>query len=229
MTQKSSATQLRRSQRIAVAVAPKIIRLLAKTWRVHVYNEEGWRALRQQKKPFVFSLWHGHMLPLLYQHRGQGIHVLISEHRDGEMIAQVAQQLGLRTIRGSTSRGAARALLEMARALEGGNEIAVTPDGPRGPAYTFAPGALIVSQRAQAPIVPIGVYVDRAWRLKSWDAFMIPKPFANVYIAYGDPTPVNAPDARSAAEQTETFAVAMNETMARAQMLAKEPSIAKPV
>ena len=112
--------------------------------------------------------------------------MLISEHGDGEIIARIARHFGFRTIRGSTSRGAARALLELVREVQGGNELAITPDGPRGPAKSFAPGAVIVAQRSGSPIVPAVVHVPFAWRLKSWDRFVVPKPFAKITVAYGE-------------------------------------------
>jgi lysophospholipid acyltransferase (LPLAT)-like uncharacterized protein len=212
-----SVAPLKLSQRLAVMIAPVVMRLLAATWRVRVYNAGSFRTQRINQKPFIFSLWHGQMLPLLLRHRGEGVTILISEHRDGELITQVAERLGLRAVRGSTTRGASRALLAMTRLLSEGAELAITPDGPRGPARTFAPGALIVAQRSGMPIIPIGVYASRAWRLRSWDAFLIPKPFATVCIVYGDPQYVDASDARSAALQTDKFQMAMNEVVAQAQ------------
>lgn len=208
---------LSRAQRWAITIAPLAIRALYTTWRVHVTGDAGWRRLRAEQRPFVFALWHGQLLPLLAQHRGEGTRVLISEHRDGEIIARIAHAIGLGTIRGSTTRGAARALLAMCDALEHGQEIAVTPDGPRGPAHTFAPGTLVAAQRAGAPIVPIGVAASRAWRLRSWDAFMIPKPFARVEIVYGEPRSVAAGDARGAAAEAPVFAAMMDALVARAE------------
>jgi lysophospholipid acyltransferase (LPLAT)-like uncharacterized protein len=135
-----------------------------------------------------------------------GVAILISEHRDGEVIAQVVEQFGLRTLRGSTSRGAARALRSLARTLEAGTPVAVTPDGPRGPLHSYAPGGIIAAQRAGAPVVSIGVEASRAWRLKSWDRFMIPKPFSTVVIAYSDPKLVTSTSAREAQEEVVRFA-----------------------
>jgi lysophospholipid acyltransferase (LPLAT)-like uncharacterized protein len=204
-------------QRVAATVGPLILRLLYSTWRVREINGGGWRKLRAQHKPFVFALWHGQLLPLVVQHRSQGVKILISEHRDGELIAQIAQRLGLGAIRGSTTRGAARALLAMCDALQSGSEVAVTPDGPRGPARSFASGAIVAAHRARAPVVAIGVSASRAWRLRSWDAFMIPKPFSRVTIAYSDPIYVDAEDSRRAAEQSAYFESAMHATEAMAQ------------
>ena len=213
---RESANHLTRVQRVAAAVGPVLLRVLYSTWRVHEINDAGWRALRAQHRSFIFSLWHGQLLPLVVQHRSQGIKILISEHRDGELIAQIAAGLGLHAIRGSTTRGAARALLAMCDALASGNEIAVTPDGPRGPARSFASGAVIAAHRAGAPIVAIGVSASHAWRLRSWDAFLIPKPFARVTIAYSDPMYVDAVDSRAAATQTALFEAALNATIATA-------------
>jgi lysophospholipid acyltransferase (LPLAT)-like uncharacterized protein len=104
----------------------------------------------------------------------------------------------------------------MVRALDAGKEIAITPDGPRGPARKFAPGALVAAQRSGRPILPVGVSVDRAWRLRSWDRFMIPKPFARVTIAYGEPEKVLATDSRAATREGRRF----EEMMARTVELA---------
>ena len=108
--------------------------------------------------------------------------MLISTHADGEIIARICEALGYRTIRGSTSRGGARALVEITRTLERGIEVAITPDGPRGPPHSIAPGTLYAAQRSNAPIVPIYVHASRAWHLATWDSFMIPKPFARLTI-----------------------------------------------
>jgi lysophospholipid acyltransferase (LPLAT)-like uncharacterized protein len=178
-------------------------RALASTWRVRVSNAEGFRRVRAAGKPVIFVLWHGQMLPLLYQHRDEGVAVLISEHGDGEIIARIATGLGYETIRGSTSRSAARALLGLARVLNEGRDLAITPDGPRGPARSFAPGPLIVAQRTGAPIVAAVATASSAWRLKSWDRFMIPRPFARVTFAYSDPVYVAADNARDAATPEE--------------------------
>ena len=148
-------------------------------------------------------LWHGQLLPLLYQHRGEGVVVMISEHADGEIIARIAENLGFGTVRGSTSRGSARALLGAARMVTEGHDLAVTPDGPRGPAKSIAPGSAVVAQRTGAPVIGAAVSATRAWRLKSWDAFLIPKPFATVRIAYSDEARVIAADARQAANAAD--------------------------
>lgn len=192
-----------------------VVRLLAATWRIQTTGADIVTALRRARQPIVFTLWHGQMLPLLWHHRGQGVSVLISEHRDGEIIARVASALGFRTVRGSTYRGAGRALAGLVRELREGHDVAVTPDGPRGPAGHFAPGALIAAQRAGSPVVSVGVAATRAWRLRSWDAFMIPKPLARVTIAY-DTAPIEARTAREAAAEAPRFQKLLEATTQRA-------------
>ncbi len=187
------------------------LQMLARTWRVRVVNGGHLLDLRRGGRPFIFALWHGHLLPLLWHHRGQGVLVLISEHRDGEMVARAAESLGYGLIRGSTTRGADRALISLVRELKSGHEVAITPDGPRGPAETFAPGALVAAQRSDSFILPVAASADRAWRLRSWDRFVIPKPFARVTIAYTTPTKVSATTSRAAADEGARFERLLNE------------------
>jgi lysophospholipid acyltransferase (LPLAT)-like uncharacterized protein len=175
----------RRIARMARAGA-WLVRVLGRTWRIRVTNDDAVRRLRAAKQPIVFSLWHGQILPLLYHHRGEGVVVMISEHADGELVAQVAERLGFATVRGSTSRGAARALLQAVSVVRDGHDLAVTPDGPRGPAKSIAPGIAVLAQRTGAPVIGAAAHASAAWRLKSWDAFVIPRPFSRVHVAYSD-------------------------------------------
>ena len=200
---------LRPKDRLAIVLGGALIRALASTWRFSVRHVENLRTVRAGTDPFIFSIWHGQLLPLLWHHRGQGVSILVSEHKDGELIARFAESIGYGTIRGSSTRGAAGALLGLVRALGEGKEVGITPDGPRGPACSYAPGAAVAASKAGALILPMAAHCDRAWRLKSWDRFTIPKPFARVTIAYGEP--VKLPDdARAAAAQTPRLESAMN-------------------
>ncbi len=189
-----------RRLRWIVRLGGAVLRLLASTWRITEVHADRFGALRAAGKPFIFTLWHGHLLPLTWSRRGEGITVMISEHRDGEIIARIVEGWGYRTVRGSTSRGAGRALLGMVRELESGKEFAITPDGPRGPAGVAQGGVLLASQRANAPVVPMRADCPRAWHLGSWDRFMVPKPFARVTITYGEPWVATGTDEAAAAE-----------------------------
>jgi lysophospholipid acyltransferase (LPLAT)-like uncharacterized protein len=208
-----------------VSVSPKIrwssrfgaafIAAIARTWRFRSVNEAAFRAERSAGRPVVMALWHGEMLPLLYYHRHRQIAVMVSEHGDGEIIARILASFGFRLIRGSTSRGAARALVSVDRELEAGFDVGITPDGPRGPLHSVAPGALVAAHRAGVRIVPLAASASAFWQLGSWDRFMIPKPFARVTIAYGDPLQVDAPTSREAGDKTELLANAMTVAHAR--------------
>lgn len=195
----------------ALLLGRGFLHMLARTWRIRVVNGDYVRDLRRAGHTFIFALWHGQLLPLLWHHREEGVLVLISEHRDGELVARAAQSLGYGLIRGSSTRGAERALISLVRELQAGHEVAITPDGPRGPAATFASGALVAAQRSDSFILPVAASADRAWRLRSWDRFMIPKPFARVTVAYGTPAKVLAKTSRAAAEEGPRFERLLNE------------------
>lgn len=216
MREGAATTELPLEKRIALAIGGGVLRSIANTWRFEVRNAAALESLRDQRRPFIFSLWHGQLLPLLWHHRDQQIAVLISEHEDGELVARLARSLGYRLIRGSSTRGGERALLSLVRELRDGKEVAVTPDGPRGPALSYAPGALVAAHRANAPILPIAAHARSAWRLGSWDSFLIPKPFARVTVAYGNPVEVAASDPRAAADQASRLGALMSATTAAA-------------
>jgi lysophospholipid acyltransferase (LPLAT)-like uncharacterized protein len=207
----ASARARRRERRArwTARVAGIAVRILARTWRVQEIHQAGGDIVRQRERPVIFCLWHSELLCHMWNFRGLGIVVLISEHGDGEIAARAAASMGYHTIRGSSSRGAERALLALVRAVEEGAHVAVTPDGPRGPAESFAPGALIAAQRSGAPIVLLRATASRCWRLRSWDRFIIPKPFARVTIVVGAPEPVQAGTARAAAAEAPRFQALM--------------------
>ena len=208
MTSGSRWSQLRLS--VIGFVGTAVIRLLSATWRIQRIDATGFDALLTQHKSFVFAIWHGEMLPLMCAHRHQGISCVISEHRDGEIIASIAKNFGIAALRGSTSRGGARVLLEVVSRLRSGAVVGITPDGPRGPRHTFAPGGAVAAQRAGVPVVGARALVDRAWRLGSWDAFMIPKPFARVSVVYSSPQRVLGASARDAGRDAPRLEAMMN-------------------
>ncbi|HEV8264265.1 MAG TPA: lysophospholipid acyltransferase family protein [Gemmatimonadales bacterium] len=182
--------RLRWAAPVAAAVGPALVRVLAATWRFRVGGVEHLRLLREARRPFVFVLWHSRILPLLFRHRREGIVLLISRHRDGEYLADLAERWGYGSVRGSTQRGGEVGLLGIVRALQGGAEVAVTPDGPRGPAQRVQPGAVAAAQHAGVPLLPVSARPSAAWWLQSWDRMCIPKPFATIDVVYGPPVDV---------------------------------------
>ena len=163
-----------------------LIWLLGKSWRITFIGQENVEKVWKQGKKVLYSFWHGRLLAPAYSHRRQGIRILISQHRDGEFIARIVERLGYVPARGSSSRGGARAILEMVKASQNFN-IAITPDGPKGPRHQVQPGAAYLASRAGVPLLPLTSSASSAWVLNSWDRFMIPKPFSRVLISVGEP------------------------------------------
>lgn len=205
--------------RIAIRLGTWFLKVLGRTWRIQVFGRKQLLERTGADERVVFTLWHGQMLPLLWVHR-QPTGVVVSEHRDGDIIAHTLGRFGVFGIRGSTSRGGARALLECVRVLKSGADVVLTPDGPRGPRHSFAPGALIVAFRAQVAVVPLVAKADRVWRLKSWDGFEIPKPFTKISVLYGTPKRVRGTNVRSVAEEVPEFLAMMQEATERVAALA---------
>lgn len=168
------------------ALGALALRTLART--LHVRREEGAvAALWAAGAPAIYAVWHGRLLllPYLYGHRGS--HVLASRSRDGELVARWIRRFGLRPVRGSSSRGGGEALRRLARALRAGGEVVVVPDGPKGPREVLKPGVIALARLTGAPIVPMAVAASREWRLRSWDEFRIPRPFARCVVRFGEP------------------------------------------
>jgi len=171
------------------------------TTRLSRGGDEHYLRFRRARAPVIFVFWHGQLLPLVHYHRNEGIVVLVSEHADGEYITRVIERHGFGTVRGSSTRGAAKGLKGLIRAAREGRDLALTPDGPRGPARTFKPGALAVAQTTGLPIIPLAVAASRTWRFRSWDGFLVPKPLSRVHIEYGPPRTVPRDADRAAVEE----------------------------
>ena len=182
--------RLRWAEPLLRPVAEPLVRLLAASWRFRIRGVEHVRALRAERRPFIMVCWHSRMLPLLYLHRHEGIVLLISRHRDGAYLADLTERWGYRSVRGSTRRGGEVGLLGVVRALESGATVAITPDGPRGPAERVQPGALAAAQHAGAALLPMGASIKAAWWVRSWDRFCVPRPGSMVEVAYGPPLAV---------------------------------------
>ena len=162
-----------------------IVRLIVATLRFRVRDDAG--VIGGPATPrLIWAFWHNslfvipHLLNHYLSHRPGS--ALTSASQDGEILAAFLERFNVRPIRGSSSRQGAAALLEMKRLIEQGFDVAITPDGPRGPLYHLNPGVITLAQKTGALIMPIRVHYSRCWRLKTWDAFEIPKPFATVTI-----------------------------------------------
>ena len=158
------------------------------------------------ERPLLWAFWHNRLfvMPYVFEHffPGRPGAALTSASKDGEILAAFLNRFGVRAIRGSSSRGGARALVEMKRAIGDGFIMGITPDGPRGPRYRLNPGVVKLAQVTGGFVLPVRVRYSRCWRLKSWDGFMIPKPFATVEITF-DTLHAVAPTADDAAFEAE--------------------------
>lgn len=185
-------------QRLAVALVPRIVapllRLLARTLRFENRIEPGAQTAFEAPRPCIFVFWHRATLVSAAHFRDQDIAILISRSFDGELIARTVERLGFVAPRGSSSRGGVVGLSGLRQSFEAdGRLCAITVDGPRGPLYVAKPGAVQLAQLVHAPIHPFFVLPQRAWVLKkSWDHFLIPKPFSRVVVTYPTPIPYSA-------------------------------------
>lgn len=163
----------------------------------------------------VCAVWHNRLLffPALFPKTVRSrTYAVISASRDGQYIADLAAQFGVKSVRGSSRKGAAKVLLDAVRSIRGGGLIAFTPDGPRGPRYAMSRGPVHLASTQRCPFIPIGINYSAYWSLKSWDAFQIPKPWAKITLIIGDKieTPEHL-DESQMEEQRLRFEKALNQ------------------
>lgn len=185
----TTAADLRRAgrrERLLGAAIAGLIRFLGATVRIHCHGEEQIRAWEQERRNFILAFWHRHLLMMRYAYRGDRMTVMMSRSRDGELMAQSMFRLGVSSVRGSSSKGAAVSLKELIRAARDGSDIAFTPDGPRGPSGRMQPGVVFAAQATGLPVIPVAIEASRFWEAPSWDRLMVPWPGARLEIAYGE-------------------------------------------
>ncbi len=173
--------------RMLAGVGAWLVRLWIFTLRYRIVDRAG--VLESPpEKPLLWVFWHNKLfvMPHLFERYFPGRlgAALASASKDGEIISAFLERFGIRAIRGSSSRGGGRALIEMKRAIEAGYIMAITPDGPRGPRYSISPGVIKLAQITEGLILPIHVTYSSYWQLKTWDGFMIPKPFSRIHITF---------------------------------------------
>jgi lysophospholipid acyltransferase (LPLAT)-like uncharacterized protein len=172
-----------------MALARGLIRALTASLRLREYRAPGLEARWRAKQPVIYTIWHGQILlmPYLYGRRLR-IHALTSRSRDGEILARFIQGFGFTVVRGSSSRGGVRALLTLARAVrDEAADIVIVPDGPRGPRHVAQGGAVMLAKMTGVPMIPVAFAASAKTVLKSWDAFIIPRPFARATVLFGAP------------------------------------------
>jgi lysophospholipid acyltransferase (LPLAT)-like uncharacterized protein len=189
---KSATIKTSRSSIVLGHVAAFAMKLWSLTLRYNVNDQAGVIQPDINPKPVIFALWHNRIftMPPIWQRTGgknRSTVVLTSASRDGTTLAKAMEAFGIGAIRGSSSRRAVAALIGMKNALLEGKDVCVTPDGPKGPRYQVQPGLLKIAQSTGSDIIPIHILYSSAWRLSSWDRFVIPKPFSKVTVVFDKP------------------------------------------
>jgi len=165
-----------------------ILKLYFSTLRVKEIGTSFSDAKQASGENMIYTLWHENMMVPLFTNRKKKIHVLVSQHYDGEIIARILHSFGFRTVRGSSTRGGSEALLKLQDILkEGEHSIAITPDGPRGPRRKTKFGVIKLASLTGKSILPLSVAVSRSKRLKSWDKFLLVLPFSRCIVVYTEP------------------------------------------
>ena len=186
--------------RLLLALGFGIYRLWARTLRLRVEDPHDVVGFVRQQ-PVIFAIWHNRllMLPRVFDPSfpTRQSYGLISASRDGDMIANWIERAGYGTIRGSSSRKGVAALRQLMDTLAANGNVLFTPDGPRGPVYQVSQGVVFLAQKSGAPIVPIHMEYSSCWRMKSWDRFVVPRPFATLRAIFGAPIripPLDGPE-----------------------------------
>ncbi len=212
-------------QRLALALAPRVVwalvGIVGRTWRFEVIAEPGVTPVLFGEKPGpeIYCFWHQGVLPCTVYFRHSRAVILISRSFDGELVTRILKMFGFDAVRGSSSRGAREGLLGLVDVIETGRTAIFTADGPLGPMYRTKMGPIKLAQRSGAPIGCFHLEPERAWVLRSWDRFLIPKPFTRICVSWGPWTRVAAD---LAAEEFEPKRAELNAAIERARQRAYE-------
>ena len=191
-------------QTLVSFIAGTALKLLALTLRVKWHD--GGTFYDRERKPVILCIWHNRLLGSILadwraRRRCHPVKVLTSASKDGGWLAAMARRFTLGNVRGSSSRRGAAAPLELSSHLARGGDIAITPDGPRGPNYRLAPGIVHLAQRTGVRIVPVKIQIGSYWRIgRKWDALWIPKPFSRLTLCFLEPLTISPGDSALDAE-----------------------------
>lgn len=212
----SDSFGLRVKKKVAATIAIALIRGVSSTLRLKV---EGWEQYQDSDEKLIFCGWHGKSFIFANQFRKRGYWVIISNSNDGDIQDMVFRALGFRTIRGSTGqgRGGIKAALQGVKALKEGGTMAITPDGPRGPTKVVQGGVMLMAKKSGAKLVPVGISAERAWYAKSWDSYMIPKPFSRAKMIFG--APLSVPE-KASEEEVESIRLEFEREIERLDQIA---------
>ncbi len=174
------------------------------------------RLVREQRVPVIYALWHSHVffVPLFRTYERRAVSVLLSAHRDAQIVGVAARLRGIRLVFGSSTRGGAKAYLQLLTVLQSGESVVMTPDGPKGPAERVKSGVIRLAQQSGCAIVPVALASSRLHRLKSWDRSLLPLPFSKAVFELG--APLYCPDEALLEPLQQQLEDAIQTTVARA-------------
>ena len=179
-----------RPARWLVAIGFRVLQLWVRTLRYEIDDRAGVVG-KPADQNYIGALWRNRLLifPFVLRRFFSNRHgaALISASRDGDLLADAITRFGFDVVRGSSSRLGASAILQLADVLASGGDVVITPDGPRGPAYELGPGIIYLAQKSRAAVLPVNMEYSSCWRLKSWDRFILPRPFAKICVIIGQP------------------------------------------
>jgi lysophospholipid acyltransferase (LPLAT)-like uncharacterized protein len=173
-----------------IAFGFRLLQVWSRTLRFEIDDRAGVIGTPVREN-YIGALWHNRLLifPFVLRRffsRRRGA-ALISASRDGDLLTDAIKRFGFDVVRGSSSRLGASAILQLTNTLASGGDVVITPDGPRGPAYVLGPGVIFLAQKSGAAVLPVNMEYSSCWRLKSWDRFIVPRPFAKVRVLIGQP------------------------------------------
>lgn len=175
--------------------------LLGSTVRLKAESYHSVRDLRRGAGGLIFAMWHGPHFPVLWAYRRRGVCIMTSLSADGELLTRILEHFGYKCSRGSSTRGGKRVMVEMARILRKGGDVAIAVDGPKGPRYSVKGGVMTLAKLGHCAIVPVGAGMDRYWEFKSWDRYRLPKPLARGSVVTGEPIRIEPGDSDDVIEQ----------------------------
>ncbi len=164
-----------------------VLRMLRATMRLRIIGGEIPQAFHDRGEGTINVFWHGRLILMPYAYTGKDLHILVSSHGDGEIIANLVRSFGFNLVRGSSSKRGKEALQEMVQLARENRDLAITPDGPRGPAEVVKPGVASLASLTGKPVIPLAFSCSRGKRFSSWDRFLLPYPFSQGVIVWGEP------------------------------------------
>lgn len=182
------------SDRLTLVVVPMLARLIIRslhlTMRITYVGFEGYRRRIKSGSRIILAFWHGRLLMMPYSYPGRGITILVSQSKDGELVSRTVKGFGIDSVRGSSSKGWFAGIKGLLKSVQAGRDVAITPDGPRGPGGKAQMGAVQIARATGLPIYPVAFGASKVKKFRSWDSFVLPYPFTRGVFICGEPIPV---------------------------------------